>query len=112
MKITAGASLAGFWLECLLHGDLPNLIFQGKYIVYFVYCTDDDAVSGYASWQLSGVDKIGLLDSLLGIIFRQFFSTFPIFIMYRFSKGFSGVLEGARLDCAGELKLFFIVAIP
>ena len=55
VKITAGASLAGFWLECLLHGDLPNLIFQGKYIVYFVYCTDDDAVSGYASWQLSGV---------------------------------------------------------
>lgn len=34
------------------------------------------------------LDKIGLLDSLLGIIFPAVFSTFPIFIMYRFSKGF------------------------
>ena len=34
------------------------------------------------------LDKIGLLDSLLGIIFPAFFSTFPIFIMYAFSKGF------------------------
>ena len=35
VKITAGA-LAGFWLECLLHGDLPNLIFQGK--IYCLLC--------------------------------------------------------------------------
>ena len=59
------------------------------------------------------LDKIGLLDSLLGIIFPAVFSTFPIFIMYRFFKGIPlALLEAARLDGAGELKLFFIVAIP
>ena len=59
------------------------------------------------------LDKIGLLDSLLGIIFPAVFSTFPIFIMYRFFKGIPlAFLEAARLDGAGELKLFFIVAIP
>ena len=59
------------------------------------------------------LDKIGLLDSLLGIVFPAVFSTFPIFIMYRFFKGIpQAFLEAARLDGAGELKLFFIVAIP
>ena len=59
------------------------------------------------------LDKIELLDSLLGIIFPAVFSTFPIFIMYRFFKGIPlAFLEAARLDGAGELKLFFIVAIP
>lgn len=44
------------------------------------------------------LDKIGLLDSLLGIIFPAVFSTFPIFIMYRFFKGIPlAFLEAARL---------------
>ncbi|MFQ7553421.1 MAG: hypothetical protein ACLRMZ_27960 [Blautia marasmi] len=39
-----GALAGGLgWNACCW--GLPNLIFQGKYIVYFVYCTDDDAVS-------------------------------------------------------------------
>ena len=59
------------------------------------------------------LDKIGLLDSLLGIIFPAVFLHSPLFIMYRFFKGIPlAFLEAARLDGAGELKLFFIVAIP
>ena len=56
VKITAGALAGGRsgWNACCM-GICPNLISREKYIVYFVYCTDDDAVSGYASWQLSGV---------------------------------------------------------
>ena len=50
VKITVGALAGG-----LLVGMPAAWGFsREKYIVYFVYCTDDDAVSGYASWQLSG----------------------------------------------------------
>lgn len=59
------------------------------------------------------LDYFGLLDSLPGIIFPAVFSTFPVFIMYRFFEGIpQALLEAARLDCAGELRLFFIIAIP
>ncbi len=59
------------------------------------------------------LDYFGLLDSLPGIIFPAVFSTFPIFIMYRFFEGIpQALLEAARLDGAGELRLFFIIAIP
>lgn len=59
------------------------------------------------------LDYFGLLDSLPGIIFPAVFSTFPVFIMYRFFEGIpQALLEAARLDGAGELRLFFIIAIP
>ena len=59
------------------------------------------------------LDDLRLLDSLLGIILPAVFSTFPVFIMYRFFEGIPlALLEAARLDGAGELRLFFIVAIP
>ena len=59
------------------------------------------------------LDDLRLLDSLLGIIFPAVFSTFPVFIMYRFFEGIPlALLEAARLDGAGELRLFFMIAIP
>lgn len=59
------------------------------------------------------LDYFELLDSLPGIIFPAVFSTFPVFIMYRFFEGIpQALLEAARLDGAGELRLFFIIAIP
>ena len=59
------------------------------------------------------LDYFGLLDSLPGIIFPAVFSTFPVFIMYRFFEGIpQALLDAARLDGAGELRLFFIIAIP
>lgn len=59
------------------------------------------------------LDDLRLLDSLLGIILPAVFSTFPVFIMYRFFEGIPlALLEAARLDGAGELRLFFMIAIP
>ena len=59
------------------------------------------------------LDDLRLLDSLLGIIFPAVFSTFPVFIMYRFFEEIPlALLEAARLDGAGELLLFFMIAIP
>ena len=59
------------------------------------------------------LDYFGLLDSLPGIIFPAVFSTFPVFIMYRFFEGIpQALLEAARLDGAGERRMFFIIPIP
>ena len=56
VKITAGALAGGLLVGMPAAWGFAKFDFPGKkYIVYFVYCTDDDAVSGYASWQLSGV---------------------------------------------------------
>ena len=56
VKITAGALAGGLLVGMPAAWGFAKFDFsREKYIVYFVYCTDDDAVSGYASWQLSGV---------------------------------------------------------
>lgn len=59
------------------------------------------------------LDKLRLLDTLAGIILPAVFSTFPVFLMYRFFAGIpDSLLEAARLDGAGELRLFFYLGIP
>ena len=59
------------------------------------------------------LNSLGLLDTLAGIILPSVFSTFPVFLMYRFFKGLpESLLESARLDGAGELQIFFRIGIP
>lgn len=59
------------------------------------------------------LDRLHLLDSLLGIVLPAVFSTFPVFIMYRFFQGLpEALLESARLDGAGEGAIFFRLGIP
>lgn len=59
------------------------------------------------------LDSLRLLDTLPGIILPAVFSTFPVFIMYRFFASIpDALLEAARLDGAGELRLFFQIALP
>lgn len=59
------------------------------------------------------LDKLELLDTMGGIILPAVFSTFPVFIMYRFFCGVpDALLESARLDGAGEVQIFFLMGIP
>ena len=54
------------------------------------------------------LDQMRLLDTMAGIILPAVFSTFPVFLMYRFFAGASGSNYGsARIDGAGELRIFF-----
>ena len=114
VKITAGAlaggllvGMPGAWGFAKFDFFVKNILFT-LYIALMMMPFQVMLLGNYLV-----LDKIGLLDSLLGIIFPAVFSTFPIFIMYRFFKGIpQAFLEAARLDGAGELRLFFIVAIP
>ncbi|MDD2959818.1 MAG: carbohydrate ABC transporter permease [Lachnospiraceae bacterium] len=55
----------------------------------------------------------GLLDTHWAVILPAVFSTFPVFIMYRFFSSIpEEILEAARIDGAGSLRIFLHVGIP
>ena len=59
------------------------------------------------------LNRLNLLDSLWSVILPGAFSTFSVFLMYRFFCGISEeLLESARIDGAGELQIFFRIGIP
>lgn len=59
------------------------------------------------------LDALKLLDTHLGIILPAVFSTFPVFIMYRFFRGIpEAIIESAKLDGAGSLQIFLIIGLP
>lgn len=59
------------------------------------------------------LDQLSLMDTQAGIILPAIFSTFPVFIMYRFFYGVpDSMLEAARLDGAGEIQIFLRIGIP
>ncbi len=59
------------------------------------------------------LDRLALTDNLWGIILPGAFSTFPVFIMYRFFTELpESLLESARLDGAREWQLFYYIGLP
>lgn len=59
------------------------------------------------------LDTLHLMDKQLSIILPGMFSTFSIFIMYRFFRNIpEAILESARLDGASEFKIFYKLGIP
>lgn len=59
------------------------------------------------------LDRLRLLDSLWAVILPGMFSTFPVFIMYRFfAESPDSLIESARLDGAREWQLFWYLALP
>mgnify|MGYP000846738284 FL=1 len=59
------------------------------------------------------LDKLHLIDTHLAVILPGIFSAFPVFIMTQcFSSIPKSLLEAARLDGAGELRIFVLVGIP
>jgi len=59
------------------------------------------------------LDNLHLLNTRYAIILPGIFSTFPVFIMYRFFKQIqSSMLEAASIDGANEFKIFYYIGIP
>ncbi len=59
------------------------------------------------------LDQLKLTDSLWGIILPGIFSTFPVFIVYRFFTEIpDSLIESAKLDGAREWQLFWHIALP
>ena len=59
------------------------------------------------------LDRLHLLDHLAAVILPGMFSTFSVFLMYRFFRSIPGsVLEAARIDGASEWHIFAYIGIP
>ena len=114
VKITAGALAGTLLVGMPAAWGFAKFDFPGKNILFTLYIAL--MMMPFQVMLLGNylvLDKFGLLDSLSGIILPAAFSTFPVFIMFRFFKGIpTALLEVARLDGAGELRLFFMIAIP
>lgn len=54
-----------------------------------------------------------LINTHAAVIFPAVFSTFPVFLMYRsFTAIPRELLDAARIDGAGEIKIFLLVGLP
>ena len=59
------------------------------------------------------LDSFKMLDTHWSIILPAIFSTFSVFIMYRFFCNIpEAIIESARIDGASELKIFLKIGIP
>ena len=114
MKITVGVlagqiivGIPGAW-------GLARYSFPGKRAVYLLYILlmllpfQVTMLSEYLV-----LDRFHLLDTLWAVILPGAFSTFPVFLMYRFFCSIpEEMLEAARIDGAGEWKIFIKIGIP
>lgn len=57
--------------------------------------------------------RFGLVDTLPGVIFPWLFDAFGIFLMRQFMQTIpNDLIEAARIDGAGELRIFWTVVLP
>lgn len=93
---------------------LARYEFPGKKQIYFLYIIlmmlpfQVTMLSEYLV-----LDKIQLLNSQWSVILPGIFSTFSVFLMYRFFAGIpEEVLEAARMDGANEWQVFCHIGVP
>lgn len=59
------------------------------------------------------LDRMGLIGTLWAVILPGAFSTFPVFIMYRFFRAIpDAVIESARLDARNAFQIFWHIGVP
>lgn len=59
------------------------------------------------------LERMGMNDTLGAVILPSAFSTFPVFIMYRFFRGIpEPIIESALLDAQGPLQVFWYIGVP
>lgn len=59
------------------------------------------------------LDRLGLMDTRWAVIFPSAFSTFPVFLMYRFFRAIpQAVLESALLDAGNPFQIFWHIGLP
>lgn len=113
-EITAATLLGQLLLGMPSAWGLARYRFPGKRVVYMLYIVL--MMMPFQVTMLSEylvLDRLKLLDSLWAVILPGVYSTFSVFITYRFFCGIpESIIEAARCDGAGELWIFFKIGIP
>ena len=114
VKLTGGILVGQLLVGVPAAWGFARFSFPGKKLLFIIYIAL--MMMPFQVMMLSNylvLDSLGLLDTLTGIILPAVFSTFPVFIMYRFFEGIpEALMEAARLDGAGEFMLFIRVGLP
>lgn len=59
------------------------------------------------------LDRMGINDTLWAVILPCAFSTFPVFIMYRFFRSIpQSIIESAMLDARNAFQIFWHIGVP
>lgn len=114
VKLTGGILLGQFliaipaaWGFSRMKGKLKNVLFQ-IYIVLMLMPFQVTMLSNYLT-----LDYLKLIDTQWSISLPGVFSTFPVFITYRFYCNIpDSVIEAAEMDGAGKFRIFAAIGIP
>ncbi|MCI8991316.1 MAG: carbohydrate ABC transporter permease [Eubacterium sp.] len=113
-KITAGTLAGQLLFGTTAAWGLSQYPFRGRKLIYLLFILM--MMMPFQVMMLSEylvLDKIGLLDTYGAVIWPGIFSTFSVFIMYRFFSGIpSSIIDAARVDGANEIQIFFRIGIP
>ena len=114
VKITAGILFGQIIFAVPAAWGLAKYSFFGRKFLYQLYILL--MMMPFQVMMLSEylvLDKTGLHNTLWAVILPGIFSTFSVFIMYRFFAGIpQGIIEAARVDGAGEWQMFLLVGVP
>ena len=114
MKITLGVLAGQLVVGTMAAWGFAKYDFPGKkgcFLIYMILMLMPFQVLMLSDYLV--LDGLKLTDSLWGIILPGAFSTFPVFIMYRFFTEIpDSLIESAKLDGAREWQLFVYLALP
>lgn len=114
MKITGGILLGQLVFGMPSAWGLARYRIPGKgvfYLLYIILMMLPFQVTMLSEYLV--LSRLHMMDTLWAIIAPGAFSTFTVFLMYRFFCGIpEELLEAARMDGAGEWKIFFFVGVP
>lgn len=114
VKITLGVLIGQFVVGTMAAWGFAKYDFpwkRGFFLLYVILMLMPFQVLMLSDYLV--LDLLYLTDNLWGIILPGAFSTFPVFIMYRFFTEISdSLIESAKLDGAKEWQLFLYLAVP
>lgn len=114
VKITAGVLAGHLLVGVPAAWGFARYTFPGKKLLFTLYI--GLMMMPFQVMMLSNylvLDRMGLLDTIAGIVLPSVFSTFPVFLMYRFFEGLpEAVMDSARIDGAGEWNIFLCIGLP
>lgn len=114
VKVTAGVLIGQFVVGTMAAWGFARYDFpwkKGFFLLYVILMLMPFQVLMLSDYLV--LERLLLTDNLWGIILPGVFSTFPVFIMYRFFAEIpDSMIEAAKLDGAKDWQLFVYLAVP
>ncbi|MBR1692953.1 MAG: carbohydrate ABC transporter permease, partial [Lachnospiraceae bacterium] len=114
LELTAGILLGQGVLGIPAAWGLARYSFPGRrgiYRLYILWMILPFGVTMLSQYLV--LERFGLMDTMWAVILPQVFSTFPVFLLYRFFREMDeAVFEAARIDGADEMQIFRYLGLP